>query len=66
MKIKITNGRVIAEAENMNDIQVLLGMGKGKHKKHRKHNFKKVCEVCGKVCRGKKGLGIHMAKRHKV
>ena len=33
--------------------------------KHSKHLFKKVCSVCGRECKGRAGLGIHMRKSHK-
>lgn len=35
-------------------------------KVHKKHNFKKACDVCGRVCRGNIGLGIHKAKKHNL
>lgn len=41
-------------------------VGERKQKKHKKHNHKKVCDRCGKVCKGKMGLGVHMAMAHGV
>jgi hypothetical protein len=29
------------------------------HKKHKKHNFMKVCEACGRKCKGNIGLALH-------
>lgn len=35
------------------------------HRKHKLHTFKKACVVCGKICNGKIGLGVHMANHKK-
>ena len=33
-------------------------------RKHKKHNFIKVCPKCGKECKGIGGLGTHMGHKH--
>jgi len=35
-------------------------------KKHKKHTFIKVCEVCGKAYKGNIGLSIHKKKVHGI
>lgn len=65
MKVYTQEGRVIAEAETLTDIATLQGLATRKHKEHKKHQFPKSCELCGKVCKGFGGLGIHMAKCRK-
>lgn len=32
--------------------------------KHKKHQHKKTCDECGRICRGAVGLGIHRATKH--
>ena len=48
-----------AEAERL--VALVLDESPRKVKKHRKHVFKYDCDVCGKSCKGRAGLGIHKA-----
>lgn len=66
MKVYTQEGRVIAEAETLADIETLQSLKGRKHKEHKKHQFPKRCELCDKVCKGNVGLGIHMAKCKKL
>lgn len=80
MKISFRGLLAVAEAENVEESVMLLRIAKGNagggtrrvHKKHRKHNFKKICDykytdgsICGKECKGLKGLGVHKATHNR-
>ena len=73
MKIFTKDGVVCANAETMEDIAILLSFTKVKklkkdltiRKEHKKHNFPKQCGMCGRICKGVIGLGIHQAKCRK-
>ncbi len=41
---------------------------KATRKRHKKHQFFKQCDVpdCGKLCKGRKGLGLHKYKAHGI
>ena len=35
-------------------------------KMHKKHMHKLTCDICGRECKGKMGLGVHKAIKHDV
>lgn len=68
MKITIVNGVVTAvsqtkrEAHALIDIALVSGnVAEKREVVRKKHQFKKECEWCGKMCKGAIGLGIHKA-----
>lgn len=67
MKIKIVSGRMTAEAETAEDMQILLGyagkpvLGGKKPRKARKRMYAKPCPICGKR---KKLMASHMRLAH--
>jgi len=74
MKVTITNGVVTATSESKLEALQLVSLSfesktlapETKVRKHKKHNFVKKCDRCGKGYKGNIGLGIHKAKCHKV
>ena len=53
-----------AVAENVKDVQVLMSLESSRAtKRRRKQGYRKECVDCGKSYTG---LGVHMAKMHKV
>ena len=68
MKIKHERGTVIAVAETLADIKVLIAMESGKvtkevrvKRKYTKRKYKKECAICGKSY---KRLKMHMTAKH--
>ena len=63
-------GAVVAEAENVKEVSVLLALEEKKQVtevvKRKKHVFKKECKICQESFTGAKGLGRHYAIRHKI
>ena len=63
-------GAVVAEAENVKEVSILLALGEKKQAteviKRKKHVFKKECRICQESFTGAKGLGRHYAIRHKI
>lgn len=74
MKVYTREGIVVAEAESLKDIEILLALNKekpassftAKRKYEKKSAYKKQyakeCDVCGKAVKGNCGLAVH--KRH--
>lgn len=69
MKFNFKDKFVTVEAETMEDNATLIALmftqasvEKKAHKKHKKHNFMRECETCGKKFKGLQGLGVHKAK----
>lgn len=71
MKITMQQGVLTAQAETIADMKALFSLGtlngtvereKRHYKKHKKHQFTKVCGGCSKECKGNMGMAIHIAK----
>lgn len=69
MKFTFKGQFVVAEAESVSENITLMSIGEKKdkivHRKHKKHNFTKVCDVCGRSCKGLRGLMVHKALSHR-
>lgn len=68
MKITIVNGTVTAVSQTKKEAHALINIAlvsgnvaEKREKVHKKHQFKKECEWCGKSYNGAIGLGIHKA-----
>ena len=63
-------GAIVAEAENVAEVSVLLALGEKKQAtrvvKRKKHVFKKECKICEESFIGARGLGRHYALRHGI
>ena len=76
MKLYFKNYLLVVEAENITETVELFDKVARKDvrtevkekrvKPHKKHQFKKSCDVCGKMCKGIQGVGIHKATVHGV
>lgn len=64
MKIAFKNGSLTATAESMEDVAALMSMGGVKPIKQTKVRYRKPCAVCGKICKGPKGISTHMRLMH--
>lgn len=72
MKLLMQDGVLYAKAESIQDVQTLMCLPKGsrlelpnRKGKHKKHLWQKICPICGKSNKGKKGLGKHWSSKHK-
>lgn len=71
MKVIVVEGVVMAQAETEQDVVKLLGMREdgrktrfmngGEKVKHKKHRFKKPCDICGKMM---KNVNMHKTLKH--
>lgn len=65
MKYTVTGNYMVATAESKADNEKIVSMMTPEstitHRKHKKHAFSKTCAVCGRVCKGLRGLGVHSA-----
>jgi hypothetical protein len=67
MKFNLTKGNVTLTSETQEEALQLFSLvtktvePRKYVRKHKKHNFIKQCEFCGKGFKGKLGLGIHKA-----
>lgn len=68
MKITTTNGRVIAEAETIQDIETLLAMREPKQERPstKKRPYRRQCPQCDKTFDTKQGIGMHKRKAHGI
>ncbi len=76
MKIQVIGERVILSSDTIAEAHKLFNIYLGKdevknevtRKPHKKHNFIKQCDICGKGFKGLQGLGIHRVthKRNQV
>lgn len=77
MKFSFKGTHIVVEAENIEENKILVSLNdlpektiKGSkeelHKKRKKHQHFKACMICGKVVKGRIGLGIHMSVVHDV
>lgn len=59
------NGVVTAVSQTKREAQALMRIALDMHddvrttKKHKKHQFEKECEFCGRMCKGAIGLAVH-------
>ena len=65
MKIIFKDGSVCAIAQSLEDITTLTSLARTPIRKHKRHQHTKVCDLCGRKCKGLNGLGIHKAKCRK-
>jgi len=72
MKIHITDGKITATPETKADVELLLkyvnpnSFAPTKEDKRKKTHWKRECEICHKICKGKHGLRLHMHLKHKL
>lgn len=80
MIIELIDGKLTATAETVNDVRKIMELEKNApvltytkgigevstRKPHKRHNFKKSCNVCGKELKGVMGLGIHLSRAHGI
>lgn len=55
----------IVQALNASTSGSPTGSASRKHRKHKRHLHEKICDRCGKSCKGLQGLGTHKAKCNK-
>ena len=74
MKLEMKGKYVVLTAETKKESVALLEVKLAgddpvtpkKTRKHKKHQHKKTCDVCGRICLGGVGLGIHKRKAHNL
>jgi hypothetical protein len=75
MKYFFKTGDITVETDNLTGLRAILAaLDNGEDitpppvgetvRKHKKHQHKKSCPDCGKVCKGTIGVGIHRATVH--
>jgi hypothetical protein len=80
MKVTTNKGVVTLVSENNEEAVTLFTFSLGenawqnkpqdlvvtKPKAHKTHVFMQKCEICGRKCKGKKGLGLHRYHSHGI
>ena len=78
MKFNLTKGNVTLTSETQAEALQLFGIAVKTtdafgevervqiHKPHKKHDFLKKCDICGKGFKGNRSFGLHKAKAHGI
>lgn len=70
MKLYTKNSVVMAEAETIDDVKILMGLTIGDLKNLAssvgKKSYLRTCDICGGKFRGAQGISIHKYKTHKI
>ena len=68
MKITFSKmGQLCAHPQSTADVKLLMSFVQNPEeatKRIYKKQYKKPCEVCGKKCKGKLGMAVHMRMKH--